>query len=164
MKSVSILSWNINSVKTKLEKNSVRDLLYKYDLISLNEIKTPLPVSLPGYVTFTSSVRGSPERGGTVLLVKNHLSKCIINIDTSVEDQIWLQLNIAPRCQFGFCYITPADSQYYSHESFLAIQEKICSNYTHPECLFIGDMNTRFGRLARELPFLSEIPNHGEYS
>ena len=89
-----------------------------------------------------------------MLLVKNHLSKCITNIDTSVWDQIWLQLNIAPRCLFVFCYIPPADSQYYSHESFSAIQEKICSNYTHPECLFIGDMNTRFGRLARELPSL----------
>ena len=164
MKSVSILSWNINSVRTKLEKDSVRDLLYKYDLISLNEIKTPLPVSLPGYVTFTSSVRGTPERGGTVLLIKNYLSKWIANVDTSVEDQIWLQLSIAPRCQFGFCYIPPADSQYYSHESFSAIQEKICSNYTHPECLFIGDMNTRFGRLARELPSLSEVPNHDQYS
>ncbi len=76
MKSVSILSWNMNSVRTKLEKDSVRDLLYKYDLISLNEIKTSLQVSLPGYVTFTGSVKGTSERGGTVLLIKNHLSKC----------------------------------------------------------------------------------------
>ena len=125
---MKILSWNINGVKTKLEKTVVQNLFYNYDLISLNEVKTPLPVSLPGYVTFASNARGSPERGGTVLFIKNHLSKCITNVDTSIEDQIWLQLSIAPRHQFGFCYIPPVDSQYYSHESFSAIQEKICSS------------------------------------
>ncbi len=71
MKSVSIISWNINSVRTKVEKGNVRDLSCKYDLLSVNEVKTPLSVPLPGYVTFKSSVRGSPERGGTVVLVKN---------------------------------------------------------------------------------------------
>lgn len=58
-------------MKTKLEGKVVQDLLYKYDLICLNEIKTPLEVYFPGYVTYKSAVRGSNQRGGTVLLIKN---------------------------------------------------------------------------------------------
>ncbi len=69
---LSILSWNINGIKTKLDKYNVINLLYKYDKISLNEVKTPLPVSLPGYVSYRSNVRGSCDRGETVLLVKNY--------------------------------------------------------------------------------------------
>ena len=60
------MSWiKNNSVITKQEKDSVRYLMHK-DLISLNEMKTPQPVSLPSTVTFTSSVTGSSERGGTI--------------------------------------------------------------------------------------------------
>ena len=38
---ISIISWNINSVRTKLEKQNVYNLISQYDIISLNEIKTP---------------------------------------------------------------------------------------------------------------------------
>ncbi len=41
-----IISWNINEVKTKLEKRCVQDLLLKYDVVSLNEVKTALRVFL----------------------------------------------------------------------------------------------------------------------
>ncbi len=45
---VKILSWNLNSVCTKLEKSYVRQLLYEYDIISINKVKTPLTVILSG--------------------------------------------------------------------------------------------------------------------
>ena len=129
-RSVSFISWNINGAKTKLEKGKVKEMLYEYDIISLNEVKTPLRVSLPGYGEYKSNVRGSSDRGGTVLLVKNHINQFVTNVDLTVEDQIWLQLKFAPRCLFGFCYIPPSDSQYYSHESFACIQEKIATSNT----------------------------------
>ena len=126
-RTVSIISWNLNGVKTKLEKDNVKELLYRYDVISVNEVKTPLSISLPGYVTYRSAVRGSSERGGTVLFIKNHVSKLISSVDTNIEDQIWIQLRGIPDCLFGFCYIPPCGSRYYSHESFSSIQGKIMS-------------------------------------
>ena len=88
VRTVSIISWNLNGVKTKLEKDNVKELLYRYDVISVNEMKTPSSISLPGYVTYRSAVRGSSERGGTVLFIKNYVSKLISSVDTNIEDQI----------------------------------------------------------------------------
>ena len=40
---LNIISWNIiNGAKTKLEKVHVYNFLSEYDIISLNEVKTPL--------------------------------------------------------------------------------------------------------------------------
>ena len=74
--------------------------------MSLNEVKTLLAVSFPGYVSFKSTVRGSLQRGGTVLLVKNHLAKLISSVDTSVEDQIWIRLQCAPKNAVWFLLYT----------------------------------------------------------
>ncbi len=79
VRTIKILSWNVSGVKTKLEKKHVHDLLQNFDMISLNEVKTPLAVSFLGFISYTSCVRGSPESGGTVLLIKNYLfdyNKC----------------------------------------------------------------------------------------
>ena len=65
---ISIISWNINSAKTKLEKNIVSGVINQYDIICLNEIKTPLSVSYPGYVSIISREIGNPNRGGTCVL------------------------------------------------------------------------------------------------
>ena len=62
-RTVSIISWNLNGVKTKIEKDNVKELLYRYVVISVNEVKIPLSISLPRYVTYRSAVRGSSERG-----------------------------------------------------------------------------------------------------
>ncbi len=68
-----MISWNMNGVYTKLEKSTVYQLLCEYD-ISINEVKTPLPVILSGYKSYRSHVVGSATRGGTVVLVKNRSS------------------------------------------------------------------------------------------
>ena len=62
---VSIMSWNINSVKTKIEKRDVELMLNSYDIVCLNEIKTNLPISFPGYVSYVSYDRANGNRGGT---------------------------------------------------------------------------------------------------
>ncbi len=100
----------MNGVKTKLENKHVHDLLQNFDIISLNEVKIPLAVSFPGYISYKSCVRGSPERGGTVLLIKNYLSNSIVSVDVDIEEQVWVQLRHAPKYLFGFCYVPPADS------------------------------------------------------
>ena len=125
---ISIFSWNINSAKTKLEKQNVSEMLKHYDIISLNEIKTPLSVSYPGCVSIPSRDSSNPSRGGTCVLIKNHLSSQVTQVDISKPDQVWLQLKCQPGILFGFLYIPPHDSPYYSESSFSYIQENIRVN------------------------------------
>ena len=159
-----ILSWNINGVKTKLEEKVVQDLLYKYDLICLNEVKTPLEVHFPGYVTYKSAVRGSNQRGGTALLIKNVLSSLIAGVNVRIEDQIWIKFRFAPTVSFGFCYIPPTDSHYYSHNSFSSIQEQLMTDTNSNAFCVVGDLNARFGTLAREFPERVKLPESSNYS
>ncbi len=36
---IKIMSWNINSVRTKMEKLNVRQLMANYDVIGINAVK-----------------------------------------------------------------------------------------------------------------------------
>ena len=148
---ISIISWNINSVKTKLEKRNVSDMLNNYDIISLNEIKTPLSVSYPGYVSIPSRDSNNPNRGGTCVLIKNYLRSQVTQVDISKPDQVWLQLKCQPGILFGFLYIPPHDSPYFSESSFSYIQEKIKES-SASSYLIIGYINARFGRKVNDLP------------
>lgn len=160
---LKVISWNVNGVRTKLEKNVVVDMLKVYDVISLNEVKTQMPVLFPGYVSYKSDVRGSKERGGTVVLIKNYLFKDIASVDTSVKEQVWLKFRSMPKCLFGFVYIPPSDSEYYSHDSFASIQEKLRTSDSEEFCI-IGDLNARFGTCIRDLPRDIGIQNHENYT
>ena len=71
MKSFNIMSWNINGIRTKIEKPIVQQLLLQYDVICLYEVKTKMNISFPGYVVYRSLESTSTHRGGTVLFVKN---------------------------------------------------------------------------------------------
>ena len=155
---IKILSWNINRVCTKLEKTKVYNLIQRYDIIALNEIKTNLPVNIPGYVTFQGKCVGNSDRGGTAVMVKNCLSNFVYNVDYSIGDQVWFQMSNVEEVLFGFVYIPPSDSPFYSHEAFAAINEKIRSNYMRNGYVVMGDLNARFGRALRDLPSLYELP------
>jgi len=146
------LSWNINAVKTKLEKTNVYDMIKEYDLISLNEIKTPLKISCPGYISLTSRDMSNPSRGGTCVLIKNQLISQVSGLDLSIPDQVWLQLKYLPGILFGFVYVPPHDSPYFSETSFSAIQEKLKTVSSVNECIIVGDINARLGKKLRELP------------
>ena len=124
---LNIITWNINSAKTKLDKLDVYNFLLYYDLICLNEVKTPLHVGIPGYVSYKSKAgtgEAASRRGGTVVLVRNYLSSQVYNVDLSITDQVWLRLRCVPDVMFGFCYIPPSDSPYFNHHSFVTLHEK----------------------------------------
>ena len=58
-------------MKTKLEKKNVYDTIKEYDLVSLNEIKTPLKITCPDYIVLSNRDMANPNRGGTCVLIKN---------------------------------------------------------------------------------------------
>ena len=60
--------------------------------------------------------------------------------------------------------VSDSDSEYYSHDSFASIQEKLKSNVQCQEFCIMGDMNSRFGPLVHELSNNVELPNHESYS
>ena len=161
-KPIKIITWNINGAKTKIEKSHVQNFLLEYDIVALNEVKTPLRVCLPGYVPFKSVTKENANRGGTLVMVKNSLASLVYNVDTSTVDQVWFQLQCAPGITFCFGYVPPTDSPYYSHSLFASIQERIIESSN--EFFIMGDLNARFGRRVREIPGRSEIPQAHEYT
>ena len=146
------MSWSINGVSTKLEKTNVFSMLREYDVIGLNEVKTMCSVSLPGYTGYRSNEGNNGHRGGTVVLIRNSLCSQVWHVDTSIEGQVWLQLKCIPDVMFGFCYIPPLDSAYFKQELLSAIQEKVKLSFMRNGYIIMGDMNSRFGELLRELP------------
>ena len=55
-KVLNIISWNINGARTKLDKKGVNDFLIYYDIICLNEVKTPCNITFFGYIPYRSKV------------------------------------------------------------------------------------------------------------
>ena len=161
---LKLVSWNINATRTKLDKHIVQSFLINYDIISINEIKTPLSLSIPGYKCYKSAHVEGTHRGGTALFIKNYLIPCITNMDQSVADQVWVQFSCVIGVVIGFCYIPPSDSPYFNHLSFSAIQEKIRSFDNDKKFVIIGDLNSRFGSSVRNLPIKSEIPDSHLYT
>lgn len=62
----------------KVENERVQELLLKFDVVGLNEIKTSERVSVPGFVTYRSD-ECDHNRGGTAVLVKRHLHQCYVS-------------------------------------------------------------------------------------
>ena len=158
---LKIVSWNINGAKSKLENINVYTFLSSYDIVCLNEVKTSMHISFPGYVSFKSKhVTGASSlRGGTVVFVKNYLSRQIYNLDNNVIDQVWFQIQCVPDTLFGFCYVPPTDSQYFNHQSFVAIHEKLLDYKGNTKFFIIGDLNARFGSSVRNISLQSKCPD-----
>ncbi len=76
-----------------------------------------------------------------------------------MEDQVWMQFRNVDGALFGFCYIPPCDSPYYSHGLLASIEVKVNSRYMHKGYFIVGDMNARFGNSVRQLLSLTEIPD-----
>ncbi len=78
MDKLKIISWNASGIQTKVEKDNVMQVLIQYDIVCLIEVKTGLPVMIPGYVSCRSAMVGTPERGVVVceILYCSPSTKC----------------------------------------------------------------------------------------
>ena len=123
-------------------------------IISLNEVKSSLDISIPGYVSYKSkNVLGNASlRGGTVVMIRNHLANQVYNIDNSMIDQVWLQLKCFPSLIFAFCYVPPTDSTYFNHNLFSNIHDKMSDYKSYKNVCIIGNLNARFGNSVRNIP------------
>lgn len=129
-------------MKTKLEQSQGQYLLLNFDALSISEVKTPLMASFLGYVSFRRVGKGSSHRGGTVVIFTNSLSSLVTS-----DAQVWLTFQFSSKLLFGFCYVLPSDSKYYSDASFACIQGKLkmkTASLADESCI-TGDLNVRFG-------------------
>ena len=78
-------------------------------MVGLYEVKTSLNISFAGYVSYSNINRDRAHRGGTAVLVRNHLVNLIASVDMEASDQIWITFHKAPNINFGFCYAPPSD-------------------------------------------------------
>ena len=126
-------------------------MICEYDVKSIKEVKTSLPITLSGYKSYTSDTVGSGARGGTAVLVSNLLSESVFGVDTtSIGDEVWMQIGNIPGVLFVFFYIPPPDSQYYTLSAFSSIEENLNEFMPIRYGLF-GDVNARFGKSVKDL-------------
>ena len=136
---------NICGIRSKLEHPSYVELVHKYDVIFLSEIKCTHPFRIAGYYCLRSTViPGEENRGGIAVLVHNSLWSGMYNIELH-RDQIWFRLKQAPGFLFAALYVPHRDSPFFSHESFSIINEH-CRN-PHDSVVLMGDVNARLGPL-----------------
>jgi exonuclease III len=141
--SLAIVSLNIHGIKDKLQNAILSHFLSTFDIIFLNELKTDLPVSFPGYVYY----RGTGEnlhRGGCALLIKNYLANQIASVATPNAECVLVKLKFLPNLTIMACFLTPSDSQYHSLQPLAEMQHGL-SESPQDRYLIIGDMNARFG-------------------
>lgn len=55
---------------------------------------------------------------------------------------------------FGFWFVPQSDSQYYFHDAFAAVHEKIRSTHMSNDYVIMGDMNALLGKAVGELAAL----------
>ena len=105
-------------------------------------------VNLPGYVGYRKAKTQNSHRGGTVVFVKNCLSRFVKSVDLSIDDQVWLRLECAPTVLFRFSYVPPSDSP------SLIIPSQLFTRIADSESshvMVMGDLNTRFGAIVRDV-------------
>ena len=137
MVQMKILSLNINCVTSKLEDRIFTDLFMKYDIVCLSELKCNYCFSVPGFMCIRSDIiKGEEKRGGVAVLLKHQVWKHVHKVKT-VKDQVWFNVQNAPRCRFAAVYISPRDSLYFSQDTFGFIADQCMSN--EEQIVILGD-------------------------
>ena len=157
-----LISWNIQGTKNKLTNPHVYKFLNTFDIICLNEIKTALPISLTGYITYRSTQDQDAHRGGCAILLKHFLRDQVTRVRTPSQDCIWLNLNSLPGITIIACYIPPSDSHYHSFSALAEMQEEI-RRFPDQQFIIIGDMNARFGESRSNFLLGKTLPQGTHY-
>ena len=140
--SIRILAWNINGAYDKLDK--MHDIVNKYDIIIVSELKHGYTFSLTGFTVFRSKViSGEEHRGGVALCIRNNLCTYVYSVE-SLIDQVWIKTSLFPDTLLGACYIPPSDSPFFTPDAYAQIQERCINN----NGIVIGDLNCRIPKLS----------------
>ena len=136
-------SWNIGGAKDKLNNNATLEFLHNYDIIWILETKQVQTPTVPGFLVYHNASRHGNHRGGVMLLVKQIFHNYLVNVNLTLESQIWFELSCYPNTRFGGIYIPPEDSLYYDQ----TINANIYAQLNETEkVVMLGDFNARVGK------------------
>ena len=150
---LTVITWNVNGVKNKLENSAVQNILFEADIVCLNEIKTGLSCALPGYVTYTSG-GDRKHRGGCAVLIKNRLNDELLQMNRSEQDLIRFWFKQYSKIQFTATYIPPSDSPYFSLDCIARLNTAVCEN-PDDNVVILGDLNCRYASLYGSISLLN---------
>ena len=139
--------WNINTIRNKLENDTVLQWIHQNDIVVLGEIKVAKLPHIPGFVPIIAKTVNT-RRGGLAVLIKNYLYPDVYHIDRTVNDQIWFSLSSAPQVRFCGAYITPSTSSYFDEAEMANIQAKTVEDEM---VIIVGDLNSRLGEKVHDL-------------
>ena len=129
----------------KLENELVRDWAFQHNIIVLSETKTRGSRSLPGNTAINNS---KYNHGGVAVLFKSWLYDKVSMINAEDEGVLAFELSRVPCIRFCGVYNEPTNSPYFRHSTFPTISAHASSG---KQCVFLGDLNARFGHLTHEL-------------
>ena len=117
--------------------------MHNYDIIFILETKQILTTNVPGFLVYHNASRHGNHRGGVMLLIKNHIQKFLLNVNLTLESQIWFELSCYPNTRFGGIYIPPEDSPFYNQTIMANMYAQINEK---EKVVMLGDFNARVGK------------------
>ena len=145
VKNISVISWNIHGTRNKLESTLVLHFICTYDVIILNEVKSTLPITIPGFVCYRRHCNNM-HRGGCVMFIKNRLVGHITKLELPHPECAILKFRFMPNLYIIGCYIPPSDSPYHSFAPLMEAQQLIENSDPNERFIILGDLNARFGK------------------
>ena len=159
---ISIVSWNINGIKNKINNPNFLELIKPYEVIFLQETfvnKGDENFAVDGFTcknVSQSNKHKAAKRnaGGISVYIKNELSNQIKVIKTTAEHFVWLKINksLTGLPLDTYCcgaYIQPKDSPIYSRQPELDLFSLLSNDVNKfkqlGHVMFTGDLNARIG-------------------
>ena len=155
-----IYCWNIQGIGSKLELESIQQVLSGFDIIFLFETMK-LNSFQPNFKDYNyyhcqrafQHPRARRPAGGIAVLIKNNLVKHV-KIEKINEYVIWLKISqkSQPPIFIGGTYIPPSGSKFYLHTShddiFTNLRQDLAKFFQYsPLVALCGDFNSRTGKL-----------------
>ena len=161
---LSVASWNINGLKSKIDNPDFIDLASQFDIIFYLESFADIGSEnfvLDGFTSTNVAQSGKHKNatrngGGISAFIKNEFSPHIKAIKSTAEHFIWLQISktLTGLQQDIYCcggYIQPSDSPIYKRlpdiDFFSLLGHDINKYKKRGHIMFTGDLNARIGKL-----------------
>lgn len=137
---IRIAYWNINSIRSKVERDEVLKTLTDFDMFWLSELKTKTDIHVPGYKCFRSEERYDTH-GGIALFIKYSLVAIIKEVKHVQDDAVSVTFISAPNVLFSGWYIPPSDSKYADNRTFARMSSLLRGE--DRSVVLVGDFNAK---------------------
>lgn len=161
--SLKVTCWNIQGLRSsvfgiKSQHSDFKKEIENSDIVILQEtwnvrdLSTGCPIGFREIVLPSTKLRGvtqGRESGGMLIWYRAHLIDSITAIQIG-KFNIWLKIQkdiVSTERPIFLCaiYLPPAESPYYSEETFSILQDEISHFQTKGNVLMCGDLNARTG-------------------